>query len=234
MCGSFGFITRDGHGPELARLRRLALITQTRGEHAFGLAWVEADGPIQTFKQPGPAKDHLDALERCRNAVVVIGHCRLATHGSPTDNRNNHPHRAGSGYLVHNGVVFNHQELARRYGLSPQSECDSEVLGLLMTRCPGGLLQRSTWAASQTWGDLAVLGIWRNPARLLIARRGRPLHFGEGRTGYCFASLPEGLPGRVYAMPDHSAHVLTHENADLRRESRPIQPPEGSEPLSRP
>lgn len=215
MCGIFGFITRDGQGPEVARLRRLALITQARGEHAFGLAWVEADGPIQTFKRPGPAEDHLGELERCRNAVVVVGHCRLATHGAPTDNRNNHPHRAGSGYLVHNGVVFNHKELAHRYGLSPQGECDSEILGLLMARCAGGLLQRSAWAANQACGDLAILGVWRRPARLLVVRRGRPLHFGEGRDGYYFASLPEGLPGRVMPVVDSCTRVLTFDTGGL-------------------
>ena len=56
MCGIFGFISSEGKGPEVARLRRLALITQSRGDHAFGLAWLDEDGSIQTFKRPGPAK----------------------------------------------------------------------------------------------------------------------------------------------------------------------------------
>lgn len=134
MCGIFGFITRQGEGPEMARLRRLALITQTRGMHAFGLAWLEEGGTIQTFKAAGPAEAHLDELERCRNAVIVIGHCRFATHGSPADNRNNHPHAAGAGVIMHNGVVFNHRQLAWQYDLRLQSQCDSEVLGLLNSK----------------------------------------------------------------------------------------------------
>ena len=228
MCGIFGFISRAGEGPDLARLRRIALITQTRGEHAFGLAWLDRQNRIQTFKRPGPAEDHLDALEQCRDAIVVVGHCRLATHGSPQDNRNNHPHPAGRGYLVHNGVVHNHLDLAQRYGLRPRSACDSEVLGLLMARCPGLLVQRVAWTASQTCGDLALLGLWRKPARLLVARRGRPLHFGEGRTGFYFASLPEGLPGRVQAITDHSVHVLTYESGALHLDSRAIAEPVGT------
>lgn len=215
MCGIFGFITRDGQGPDVARLRRLALITQTRGVHAFGLAWVGADGPIQTFKRPGPAEDHLDRLKRCRQARVVIGHCRLATHGVPADNRNNHPHRAGGGYLVHNGVVFNHRELARRYGLSPQGECDSEILGLLMARGAGGLIQRAIWTAHQACGDMAILGVWRRPTRLLVVRRGRPLCFGEGREGYYFASLPEGLPSEALPVVDLYTRVLTFDGDGL-------------------
>ena len=52
---------------------------------------------IQTFKQPGAAQVHLNELDRCRKAVIMVGHCRYATHGSPEDNRNNHPHPAGAG-----------------------------------------------------------------------------------------------------------------------------------------
>lgn len=228
MCGIFGFISREGEGPDMARLRRIALITQTRGEHAFGLAWLDRQGRIQTFKRPGPAEEHLDALDACRHAAVVLGHCRLATHGSPLDNRNNHPHAAGRGYMVHNGVVHNHLDLAQRYGLCPKTACDSEILGLLMARCPGAIIQRAAWTAGEACGDLAVLGLWRKPARLLVARRGRPLHFGEGRTGFYFASLPEGLPGRVDAVADGSVHVLAHQNGDLHWTGRPIEPTAGT------
>jgi len=208
MCGVFGFISSEGKGPDIHRLRRLAMVTQTRGAHAFGLAWLEEDGLIQTFKRPGPACDHLEALEQCRNAVVLVGHCRYATHGSPEDNRNNHPHVAGAGFIVHNGVITNHDRLVRQHGLKQRTQCDSEVLGLLMIRCAGTVAQRAAWAANQTHGELAMLGIWRDPARLLIARRGRPLHFGQDREGFYLASLPYGLPGKVKAVADHTARVL--------------------------
>ena len=216
MCGIFGFISSEGQGPEISRLRRIAMVTQSRGDHAFGLAWLDADGGIQTFKRPGPAKAYLDELDRCRNAVVMIGHCRFATHGSPRDNRNNHPHAAGAGVFVHNGVIFNHHQLVTQYGFTQQSQCDSEVLGLLMARCAGSIVQRSAWAANQVLGDLAMLGIWRDPARMLIARRGRPLCFGQGHSGLYFASLPDGLPGQVKSVGDYSTRVLIYENSTLR------------------
>lgn len=222
MCGIFGFITREGEGPEIARLRRLAMITQTRGEHAFGLAWLNESGSIQTFKTPGPAQNHLDELERCRDAIIVIGHCRYATHGSPSDNRNNHPHPVGTGQFVHNGVVHNHAGLIERYDLRPQTQCDSEVLGLLMARCPGTANQRAAWAANQAVGDLAMLAMWRKPARLLVARRGRPLHFGQAAHGYYFASLPDGLPGRPGAVTDRTSRVLAYQGGELGLWSEPI------------
>jgi glucosamine 6-phosphate synthetase-like amidotransferase/phosphosugar isomerase protein len=211
MCGIFGFATSDGAGPDIDRLRRIALVTQTRGMHAFGLAWIDRRGGLQAFKTPGPAQKFLDELERVRGAVMVIGHCRYATHGSPQDNRNNHPHPAGAGLLVHNGVVRNDDDLVARYGLVRRGECDSETLGLLLARCPGTLAQRSVWMASQIAGDFAVLAWWRRPARLLIARRGRPLCWGQSRAGYYFASLAQGLPGRPAAVLDRSTRVLVYE-----------------------
>ena len=223
MCGIFGFASNEGAGPDIGRLRRIALVTQTRGAHAFGFAWIDAEGDLHAFKQPGPASDALDELERVRGALMVIGHCRYATHGSPQDNRNNHPHATGSGLLVHNGVVKNDAALVRRYRLQRRGECDSETLGLLLARSSGTLAQRSAWMASQAVGVMAVLALWRRPARLLVLRRGNPLCWGQSRAGYYFASLPEGLPGRPTGVIDHSTRVLVYEpGGQLRLADPPL------------
>ncbi len=215
MCGIFGFISNDGRGPDLARLRRIATETETRGRHAFGLAWVDAEGAIHTFKRPGAATAALGDLDACRGAVAVVGHCRWATHGDPDDNRNNHPHPAGRGWLVHNGVVRNYHELLRRYGLRPKTDCDSEVLGLLMMRRAGPLGDRAAWAVAQTEGPLALLGVWRSPVRLLVVRRGNPLCFSETPGGLYFASLPAGLPGKVFSVADQYTSVLRLEGGSV-------------------
>ena len=191
--------------------------------HAFGLAWLDDGGTIQTFKRPGAAQSHLNELERCQNAVVMVGHCRYATHGSPADNRNNHPHPAGAGQLVHNGVVLNHDAIVRHYGLRQRGVCDSEALGLLMARCPGTINQRAAWAANVAEGDLAMLGIWANRARLLVCRRGRPLHFSTGRGGYYFASLAEGLPGKAKMIADRRTRVLVYRDGDLNLDGKSIE-----------
>jgi len=222
VCGVFGFITKSGRGPDLARLRRIAAQTQLRGHHAFGLAWLDAKGRIHTFKRPGPATANLGDLDRCRGALVVIGHCRWATHGAPEDNRNNHPHPAGRGWLVHNGVVLNYASLMRRFRLVPQTECDSEVLGLLMARFPGALALRAAKAAEVAEGRLAILGLWGNPARLLMVRNGNPLCFGEAAGGFYFGSLPGGLPGQVASITDEYAGVLVYQRGKLRHEAYSI------------
>jgi glucosamine 6-phosphate synthetase-like amidotransferase/phosphosugar isomerase protein len=144
------------------------------------------------------------------------GVCRWATHGAPEDNRNNHPHAAGQGWIVHNGQVLNYAKLVRQYGLVQRTECDSEVPGLLMARFRGSILQRARQAALAATRHLAILGIWRNPARLLIVRDGKPLHFGQTRHGFYFASLPVGLPGKVRPVNDLYVGLITCEAEGLR------------------
>ncbi len=39
MCGIFGFISSTGKGPDIARLRHLALVTQSRGRPSTGSHW---------------------------------------------------------------------------------------------------------------------------------------------------------------------------------------------------
>jgi glutamine---fructose-6-phosphate transaminase (isomerizing) len=223
MCGIFGFITKNGKGPDLARLRRIAAETERRGHHAFGLAWIGDDGTIHTFKRPGPATANLGDVDQCRGAAAVIGHCRWATHGAPEVNRNNHPHPAGRGWFVHNGVVFNHDSLVRRFQLAPKTQCDSEVLGLLIAKFPGALGMRAARAAEEADGQLAILGLWRKPTRLVIVRNGNPLCFGETNGGFYFGSLPDGLPGNVLSLTDQYAGVLTYNDDGIHHEAYSIR-----------
>lgn len=211
MCGIFGFLSTGGRGPELDRLRKIATQTQRRGEHAFGLAWLDQTGRTSMFKRPGPATQRLADIDRCRGAQIVVGHCRWATHGSPDENHNNHPHRAGRGWIVHNGVVRNYRQLLRRYAFEPQTECDSEILGLLLRRFGGSLTSRAMQTAAVAEGPLAMLGIWSSPARLMIVRRGNPLWYGANARGLYFASLPEALPGFPREITDGFTTVVTPE-----------------------
>ena len=93
-----------------------------------------ASDSIIMDKQPLPAPQFITDRPawrslRHRRCTTVLGHVRWATHGSPDDNRNNHPLVGHSSlYLVHNGVLANHKGIAEKHGLPLSTDVDSEVI----------------------------------------------------------------------------------------------------------
>src|SRR5947208_1937574 len=83
MCGVFGFMSREGGRVNLQALARVAEVTQRRGPHAFGFAWIDRRGRLKCYKQTGRITDHLGLLAMAADARMLIGHCRWATQGNP-------------------------------------------------------------------------------------------------------------------------------------------------------
>jgi glucosamine--fructose-6-phosphate aminotransferase (isomerizing) len=211
MCGVFGFVSKAGKPVSLKTLRDVARVTQRRGPHAWGMAWLDGLGRMHMYKQTGKVVDALPLLAMAHDARLLIGHCRWATHGDPANNLNNHPHPADGGWFVHNGVVSGHEGLALQYDLHPVTECDSEVLGLLIAQGTGRMIDRVARAVRLSRSrPLAVLGLWK-PGNLVFARRGNPLHRGDATEGTYLASLPDGLPGKVKSVPDDEVFEYTLE-----------------------
>jgi glucosamine 6-phosphate synthetase-like amidotransferase/phosphosugar isomerase protein len=213
MCGVFGFVGKNGQTVDLKRLRDVATVTNRRGNHAWGLAWIDTRGRLCSFRQQGAIVDSLPLLSMARDAVALIGHCRWATQGDPADNVNNHPHPADGGWIVHNGVIPGYRRLLTLHGLSPVSACDSEVLALLMERLDGDdLVERAVNATdavlSQGRAPLVLLGLWK-PGQVVAVRRGNPLVTSSSRRSVWMASLPEGLPGKPRQVPDQHALTFT-------------------------
>ena len=221
MCGVFGFVSHENGRPDLRALERIALATETRGQHAYGFVWIDGRGRVKCFKQTGRIRHHLGLLAMARDARMLVGHCRYATQGDPADNINNHPHPADGGWIVHNGVIRDYAGLVERFDLHPVSDCDSEVLGLLVEAVRGSVFDRCRAAvrAAAPAGEpgtlfgapqpLVLLGLWPRPDRLVAVRQGNPLHIAKTKHGYYLASLADGLPGVVKEVADDSALELT-------------------------
>jgi glucosamine 6-phosphate synthetase-like amidotransferase/phosphosugar isomerase protein len=205
MCGVFGFVSRDNSSVNLKILERVALVTESRGKHAWGMAWIDGNGRMRMYKQTGRVGDSLALLRMAADARFLIGHCRYATQGNPKINTNNHPHPADGGWVVHNGMIPNYDDLVTAHGLHPVGVCDSEVLGLLIEQADGTLLERCIEAAGAVFmSPLVLLGLWK-PGRLVAVRRGNPLHLGTTSKGFYLASLADGLPGKVEAVANNQA-----------------------------
>jgi len=209
MCAIFGFVARGVSNPDLNTLGKIVRANIHRGQHAFGLAWIDRQGRLHSYKQQGRLTDRMGVLALARGARIIIGHLRHATHGEPSDNINNHPHPCDGGWMVHNGVVSNYEGLVEYHDLTPTSECDSEVIAQLIEYSDGdGIMDRCVRAVRYTRGNLAIMGLWK-PGVLIAVRRGNPLHWSDNTDGTYLATLAGSLPGKVHEVDDNSAVKIT-------------------------
>ena len=216
MCGVFGYIAADGCRPNLKRLEEIAVTTERRGPHAFGMAWIDGRGRIRSFKQSGRISDHLSILAMAADARMIIGHCRYATVGDPKNNLNNHPHACDGGWMMHNGTIPNYEAINEEFNLAPVTDCDSETIALLIETLDGSLPARVAQAMEIVDAIPAVvLGLWKSPARLVVARRGNPLRVGRAASGVYIASLRGGMPANTRTITDDTVTVYRHCNGDI-------------------
>ena len=223
MCAIFGFIAQHGRGPRLETLEAIVEMNECRGPHAFGFAWIDSRGILRQYKQTGRLTDHLPLLAMLQDARMMIGHLRYATHGSPQDQINNHPHPVDGGWLVHNGIVHNDDELVLDHDLLQVSECDSEVIGLLIENGRGELPNRTKQAINKTHGPLAMMALWNRPQTMLVARRGNPLHIAPTSDGVYLATLGGSLPGTAKALTENSLVEMSISRGKIVSEIRPLR-----------
>jgi len=225
MCGVFGFISKNGKGPSPKRLESIARATEKRGPHAFGFAWVDSKGRLKHYKQRGRITSHLALLKMAHDARLLIGHCRYATHGRPENNTNNHPHAADGGFIVHNGVIHDHESILHAHQLETVSECDSETLARLIEKLDGSVTARAT-AAAEICGEapLVMLGLWTKPMRLVAIRSGNPLTIAHDTRGTYLASLASGMPHNVADVQNYRALTFSYKGGKSQKRQRRVEP----------
>jgi asparagine synthetase B (glutamine-hydrolysing) len=149
MCGIFGVIVsrRTSLGPRdvFKLFEAFGAASQTRGREGSGVLASLAgqtyvhrspdafDGFVRSTAYRGLLArigDERAALER---GALVIGHTRLATHGSQGVESNNQPVGYDGIYCLHNGIVVNAPSLWRDLApLRARTDVDSEVISALV------------------------------------------------------------------------------------------------------
>jgi glucosamine 6-phosphate synthetase-like amidotransferase/phosphosugar isomerase protein len=164
-----------------------------RGADAVGYAFRGSEGAASVHKQRSGASELLDRVHVPETATQVLLHVRDYTKGHPRIEANNHPVRHGAVVGVHNGIIFNDDDLFAERGIARQERrmtVDSEVIFALAEASESDPRElevlRGSMAAA--WLDE------REPGVIRLARgSGRPLWIGRGRDELLFASTERAL-----------------------------------------
>jgi glucosamine 6-phosphate synthetase-like amidotransferase/phosphosugar isomerase protein len=220
MCGIAGYSLSTSSRVErtLAAQALMAGIAE-RGADAVGYAHRVPGGDVEIHKQPSGASALLEEVVLPEAATETLVHVRDYTKGHPRIEANNHPIRHGAVVGVHNGIIFNDDELMESHGFEraePEMTVDSEAIFALAEADEG-----HSAALEQLRGSMATAWIdERRPGTVFLARGvGRPLWVGAGQDEAFFASTKAALELverylrlklRKRELPEGTLVVLAH------------------------
>jgi len=192
----------------------LLVLSESRGPHATGVAWLNRDGEHRLFKRPARAgqfvtdKAYQEVLSGIDNrTTILLGHTRWRTRGDERVNRNNHPIRAGDIIGTHNGTIYNADYLFRRFKLRRFAQVDSELLfRLAHNAVRDGRIDMERFRARLELcrGQItAVLASRLDPGTILVLNGNKPLELRvHAGTGWC--STPRTRPFWTPSWPTNA------------------------------
>ncbi len=231
MCGIAGY-SLSSASTVARRLTAQALLAAIaeRGADATGYAHRGDSGPVAVHKQRSGASELLDHVDIPQRATQALLHVRDYTKGHPMIAANNHPVRHGSVVGIHNGIIFNDDEVLAAHSIEraePGMTVDSEAIFALAEASSS-----SPRALEQLRGSMAAAWIdERRDGTLFLARGvGRPVWIGEGRDETIFASTLSalevaerytGIRLRKSELPEGTVAVLARGRVAVRERFAP-------------
>ena len=183
MCGIVGGTSERNILPILVEgLRRL----EYRGYDSAGVAF-KKNGTISITKNKGRVDQLAKKLNLKENqSNLGIAHTRWATHGIPSE-KNAHPHASKNIFVVHNGIIENHNELKAQLkaeGIRFSTQTDSEVIAHLIKTYTekGQSFEKAVFNALKKLKGAYALGILdkNDPEQVIGVRNQSPLVLGKG------------------------------------------------------
>ena len=171
MCGLFGYY---GPGADPSRLKEIARLAARRGPEGLGLAFQNKSSRPSFWIEfgSGATVRHINLIDRCADAQVVIGHCRLAS--------SNVFSQGLSQPVTHGGVVLAHNGNVPGYREDPDWQWgddapDSRLLALWV----GKQQQQLNVSLAEAWAAVSQRLNGR-PYAVLIASQGEFLAAARG------------------------------------------------------
>ena len=208
MCGIFAY---SGPRPVTDVLLEGLKKLEYRGYDSSGVAFFDEAG-IKSLKALGDISRLEKILKKGPSKTLGMGHTRWATHGPPTE-ENAHPHKSGSVYVIHNGVIENEQFI--RQMLSKRkllSQTDSELIAHLIDsfyqKSGCDFLTAVLKTKEILKGSYAVVVLCeKNPGELIAFKNGPPLMLCQGEGEMFISSDP-------HAVSKHTKQVMYFEDGD--------------------
>jgi len=166
---------------------QLLVMSECRGPHTTGIAWLNRAGEQRLFKLPAHAgqfvtyKAYQEVLSGIDNrTTILLGLTRWRTRGDERVNCNNHPILAGDIIGAHNGTIYNADYLLfRRIKLRRFAQVDSELLFRLAhndVRDDRIDMERFKTRLGLYRGQItAVLAFRLDPKTILVLKGNKPL-----------------------------------------------------------
>ncbi|HUT54332.1 MAG TPA: glucosamine 6-phosphate synthetase [bacterium] len=247
MCGLTGVIfgKKRRKPEELDHLTwlftRLLVLSEERGPHATGAAWLDQGGEHRLFKLPVTAEQFImdkayhDLLSGVSNSTtLLLGHNRWRTRGDERNNLNNHPIRAGNVIGAHNGTILNADYLFTRFKVRRHAEVDSEIIFRLADRAfRNGQLDLDKfkrWVAHCRGQLTTIMASRKLPGTVLVLKGNKPLElrYSKRHRAVIYASDPAFLDAALAGergwveipLPPMSLVVFRHD--DLSGYSREV------------
>ena len=228
MCGIVGGTSERNILPILVEgLRRL----EYRGYDSAGVAF-KKNGSISVTKNKGRVDQLAKKLNlKTNQSNLGIAHTRWATHGIPSE-KNAHPHHSKNIFVVHNGIIENHNDLKAQLkaeGIRFSTQTDTEVIAHLirMFTEKGQSFEKAVFNTIKKLKGAYALGIIdRNePEQMIGVRNQSPLVLGKGFQENFIASDVMALApvtNKFVYLDDGQVALLNHQKVLVKNTSNKI------------
>lgn len=191
MCGIVGMVTRLHNGftrADTILFQQALIVDALRGLDSTGMFSVNTAGDIDCIKvasHPFRLLQNKEAAEFMTEAIwkgkVLVGHNRKATTGKVI-NENAHPFQEEHIVLVHNGMVYNADSVAKEAGV--EVEVDSHIIAHILAKEENVVeaLKKLRGAFAVVWYDQ------RKNSLNLVRNNDRPLFIAEHNNLTIFGS----------------------------------------------